>query len=274
MERIDRYVAIGDSSTAGWNDRDETGRLVGWSRRLAVHIASCQGGVHYANFGVRGLTTREILDQQLAPACELKPDLVTLFSGTNDAIHRSFDAKSLERDLVFMHEGLFGAGARTILTFTLPDLTPIMPVARLVEARIRELNRIILEVSSRTGATALDFASYPVATHPALWHEDRIHANSEGHRRIAAALASALGLGSVDEDWASGLPPQQPGGFLKRGALEFRWIGKYLVPWMLRAIRNEAVGKRDERRQGGLQFIEGASFPNAEATERESIRVR
>ena len=52
--RFERYVAIGDSSTEGLNDFDGRGGFRGWSRRLAARIAAEQGGLLYANFGVRG----------------------------------------------------------------------------------------------------------------------------------------------------------------------------------------------------------------------------
>ncbi|MEZ4651357.1 MAG: SGNH/GDSL hydrolase family protein [Candidatus Eisenbacteria bacterium] len=251
-----RYVAIGDSSTEGWIDRDESGRLVGWSRRLARKIADVQGELLYANLGVHGLTTREIRDRQLAAACTLEPDLVTLFSGTNDVINRRFDPLSIEADVRHMHEELFRAGVSRILTFTLPDLTPIMPVARVLAGRIRALNSIVLRVSSETGATALDLASIPVAVHPALWHEDRIHANSEGHLRIAAALAHALGLTGSDDSWSRGLVPPSRPSFPAFLAGELSWGMRYLLPWTARAVRNEVRGKDTTSRSVQLRRIE------------------
>ena len=251
-----RYVAIGDSSTEGWIDRDDSGRLVGWSRRLAQKIADVQGELLYANLGVHGLTTREIRERQLAAACSLEPDLVTLFSGTNDVINRRFDPESIEADIRSMHETLFHAGASRILTFTLPDLTPIMPIAKFLAGRIRELNSIVLRVSSETGATALDLASVPLAVHPALWHEDRIHANSEGHRRIAAALAHALEWPGSDDSWSRGLDPPAPPSPLGFLSNEVSWWLRYLVPWTVRAVRNEVRGKEAEQRSTALQRLE------------------
>ena len=73
--RFERYVAMGDSSTEGIDDPDESGGYRGWSRRLAQRIAEVQGWLWYANFGVRGRTTRQILQQQLAPALALRKSL-------------------------------------------------------------------------------------------------------------------------------------------------------------------------------------------------------
>ena len=53
---------------------------------------------------------------------------------------------------------------------------------------IEFLNEVVREAGSAYGAVVVDFAAEPLAGHPALWHDDRLHANTEGHRRIAAAL--------------------------------------------------------------------------------------
>jgi len=82
--RFERYVAIGDSTTEGLDDPDGQGGYRGWANRLAERIAAEQGSLLYANLGIRGRTTRQILDEQLAPAVAMRPDLATVVSGTND----------------------------------------------------------------------------------------------------------------------------------------------------------------------------------------------
>src|SRR5512134_3609654 len=89
--RFERYVALGDSSTEGLADGDPERGYRGWSRRLAERISAAQGGLLYANLAARGLTTREIRERQLPRALALRPDLATLFSGTNDVLALRFD---------------------------------------------------------------------------------------------------------------------------------------------------------------------------------------
>jgi hypothetical protein len=116
-----RYVAVGDSSTEGLDDPDGRGGYHGWANRLAVHVAAAQDvPLLYANLAVRGRSTREIRDEQLAPAAAMRPDLVTLFSGTNDVVKRHFDADAVGNDVEVMQRTLIDAGA-TVLGFTLPD---------------------------------------------------------------------------------------------------------------------------------------------------------
>ncbi|HEX7808937.1 MAG TPA: GDSL-type esterase/lipase family protein, partial [Thermoanaerobaculia bacterium] len=88
MKRYERYVAIGDSTSEGLDDPDGHGGYRGWANRLAERIAAQQGSLLYANLAVRGRTTRQILDQQLALAVAMKPDLATVVAGTNDVLRR------------------------------------------------------------------------------------------------------------------------------------------------------------------------------------------
>ena len=257
-KRFERYVAIGDSSTEGLNDPDGKGGYQGWSRRLAARIAGVQGGLLYANYGVRGLTTREILDQQLAPAAAMKPDLVTMFSGTNDVLRSRMDARSIERDIEHMQRTFIENGA-TVLTFTLPDLTPIMPMARWIAPRIHAMNDAVRAASARTGAKLLDFAQYLVGTDPRLWHEDRIHANALGHARIAAALAYALELPDSDDSWSVDMPPLVAAGVGSKVAAEVRWMWRYLMPWIGSGMCARFIGEKSRTGQPSLEPVKPAA---------------
>ncbi len=234
-----RYVAIGDSSTEGLNDPDGAGGYRGWANRLAERIAALQGSLQYANLGVRGLRTRAIRETQLEPAVAMRPDLVTLFSGTNDVVRRRFDPDEVGREVETMQRALVERGA-TVLTFTLPDLTPVMPLARWLAHRVVALNDALRSASARSGAILVDVARHPVASDPRLWSDDRLHANALGHARIAAALAHALGLPGTDDSWAAPLPPAEPPGWSAVVRAEVAWGRRYLVPWIWRSLRGRS----------------------------------
>src|SRR5262245_35915496 len=136
---FERYVAIGDSSTEGLLDVEDGRGMRGWSFRLADRLARSQGRLRYANLAARGATTRQIVTHQLERAVAMRPDLATIFSGTNDVLGRRFDVREFAADVLRIHRGLRGVGA-TVLTFTLPDLTPLLPVARSIAPRIRAMN--------------------------------------------------------------------------------------------------------------------------------------
>ena len=252
MERYERYVAIGDSSTEGLLDTDGAGRLRGWSFRLADRIASAQGGLLYANLAARGATTRDIAERQLARAVAMRPDLATVFSGTNDVLRRRFDVAAFAADVRRIQRGLRAAGA-TVLTFTLPDLTPLLPLASPLAPRIRAMNDRVRAACAETGTRLVDFAALPLATDPRLWNEDRIHANPEGHARIAAALAEALGLPGSDASWREPLAPAPRAGLVRAAARELRWGLRHLVPWTAQALLARSAdpgfaGRRPELR--------------------------
>jgi lysophospholipase L1-like esterase len=239
---FERYVAIGDSSTEGLQDLDDHGELRGWSFRLADRIARDQGRLLYANLAVRGATTRQIARDQLARAVAMKPDLATVFSGTNDVLRKRFEVREFLEDVRLIQRALRAEGA-TVLTFTLPDLTPLLPLARRLAPRIRAMNDAVRAACAETGTRLLDFAELPLATDPRLWNEDRIHANPAGHERIAAALAEALDLPGTDGRWREPLPAVGPPGLAVAAWREVRWSARHLLPWTLAAAFG-AAGRR------------------------------
>jgi lysophospholipase L1-like esterase len=241
MKTYERYVAIGDSTSEGLNDHDGRGGFRGWSNRLAERIAARQGSILYANLAVRGRTTRQIRDEQLAPALAMRPDLATVVAGTNDVLRRNFDAAAFGADLEFMQRSLIDAGA-TVLTFTLPDLRPVMPFARILGSRVEEMNDAIRAACVRSGAILCDLAAHSVGSDPRLWDDDRLHANSLGHSRIADALAHHLGLPDTDASWCEPLPPLPRKTLLGVLRSDLAWAWNHLLPWLWRHARGRSSG--------------------------------
>ena len=237
-----RYVAIGDSSTEGLDDPDGRGGYHGWANRLASRVAAAQSSpLLYANLAVRGRSTPQIRAEQLEPAVALRPDLVTLFSGTNDVVKPRFDADVVARDVEFMQRTLIDVGA-TVLGFTLPDLSLVLPLARPLAGRVRALNDALRHAAASSGAILVDFAKHSVGSDPRLWSADRLHANSLGHERIAAALAWALHLADTDETWSHALPTEWRRHFGATILAEIRWQRDYFLPWVWRHLRGRSSG--------------------------------
>jgi lysophospholipase L1-like esterase len=239
--RFERYVVLGDSTAEGLDDPDGRGGYRGWADRLAERIAAGQGSLLYANVAVRGRTTRRVLEEQLAPALAMRPDLALVVAGTNDLLRPRFDAEAVARDMERMQRALVEAGA-TVVSFTLPDLGPVMPLARPLRPRIHRLARALTGASARSGAILVDFAPLAFASDPRLWSEDRLHANAAGHARIADALAHALSLPGSSDSWRVPLPPPAPTGSRSRLAAELRWTRLHLLPWLSRHARGRSSG--------------------------------
>lgn len=190
---------------------------------------------------MRGRSTRQILEEQLEPAVAMKPDLVTLFSGTNDVVKPRFDASAVGRDVEHMQRRLIEGGA-TVLGFTLPDLSLVLPMARPIAGRVHALNEALRAASRSTGTILVDFARHPVGSDPRLWGPDRLHANSAGHERIAAALAWALELPGTDETWSHPLHTEWRPGLVATLAAELRWQREWFLPWVWRHLRGRSSG--------------------------------
>lgn len=236
-----RYVAIGDSSTEGLDDPDGNGGYRGWADRLAQRIAEAQGSVEYANLAVRGRQTHEIRREQLPAALALGPDLATVVGGMNDLLRPRFDLEQIVRDLEVMYSTLAGAGA-TVVTFTLPSPGPGMPLAKLLQPRIARFNRGVRAAARRGGARVLDLAAHPVASDPRLWSEDKLHANSAGHERIAAGLAWTLEIAGTDRSWADALPRARRRPLSEAMVADAAWMRTHLAPWVVRRIRGTTSG--------------------------------
>ncbi|HZW44154.1 MAG TPA: SGNH/GDSL hydrolase family protein [Dermatophilaceae bacterium] len=234
-----RLIAIGDSTVEGLEDPGPDGVYIGWADRFAAHLGVLHPGLLYANLAVRGQTAREVRQTQLRPALALAPDFAVVVAGVNDVLRPKLDHDALRDDLCAMHAELAASGAR-VLTFTMPDMTRVAPLAVVLRRRLQFLNAVTLECRERYGSIVVDLASASAASHPALWHTDRLHANSEGHRRIAAALAEAVGY--EVEDWRAEPPSMLKPSPLRVALTEAAWAGSHLLPWAWEHVRGQSSG--------------------------------
>ena len=236
-----RYVALGDSQTEGMNDGDDVRGYRGWADRLAERLATVDPQVQYANLAVRGRRAHQVYAEQLPVALSLRPDLATVMAGVNDLLRSRFDAAATAGHLEAMFEALTGAGAR-VVTFGFPDPPALSAATRGLATRIHDLNARIRTAAARRGVTVVDLAAYPVCRDPRLWSTDRLHLNTLGHTRLAAAVGHALGLPDSDTLWMDPLAPQEKLAAWRRAEADLRWAGSFLGPWLLRRLRGRSSG--------------------------------
>jgi lysophospholipase L1-like esterase len=236
-----RYVALGDSTTEGLDDPYPDGGYRGFADRLAGDLALVEPELRYANLAVRGRRAHEVRAQQLEPALALEPDLASVVAGLNDTLRGDFDLEATAGDVEAMLVALREAGA-TVVTMTFPDPVRVNPIARFAKPRMIALNARIRETAERTGCFVVDLERIPVASDPRLWSVDRLHANPEGHRRIAQAAAHVLGLPDSSDLWTAALPPPPPRGIAAAVAAEANWIARYFMPWVIRRARGRSSG--------------------------------
>jgi lysophospholipase L1-like esterase len=234
-----RFVALGDSTTEGLMDPLPDGSgFRGWADRLAEMLAMLDPELRYANLAVRGKLARQVHAEQVDAAIALQPDLVSVLSGLNDMLRKNVDVDAVAREIDAMVEKLRETGA-DVLMFTLPDPVPINPLAKAAAVRLVRLNAAIREIAARRDAFLAELDAYPVASDRRLWNEDRLHANPEGHQRIALAAAHALGLPDTDASWTDVFT--DPLGRRSR-ASHAVWFGRYFTPWLIRRLRGRSSG--------------------------------
>jgi lysophospholipase L1-like esterase len=236
-----RYVALGDSTTEGLEDRYPDGAYRGWADRLAEQLAPLEPGFRYANLAVRGKCAHQIRADQLDAAIALEPDLASILAGLNDVLRRTVDVEKVAVEIEAMASGLREAGAALIIV-TLPDPVRVNPLARIAARHVVALNERIRAIAARHDAFVVDLEAHRVASDPRLWHPDRLHGNPEGHRRIAAAAAELLGLPGSDHSWAEDFPTDLAARRRERLIAHAVWAHVYFRPWLMRRLRGRSSG--------------------------------
>jgi hypothetical protein len=103
-------------------------------------------------------------------------------------------------------------------------------------------------------ASLIDIAAYSVGCDPRLWSEDRFHVNAEGHERIAAALALALGLPGTDAAWQRPMSERNARSRWTCLAESWSWYRHHLVN---RLWPGSPVGKKFHPKRPRLETIKG-----------------
>ena len=247
-----RYVALGDSGTEGvGDDPHPDGSERGWADRLAEALTQANPELHYANLAVRGRRVAEVHEQQLEPALELEPDLATVVAGTNDILRRRFDLDASLRHMDEMMRALRAAGA-TVITATFPDVSSLVPAARLVRQRLRQYNAGLREVAGSSGSLLVDAEDFPSLADRRMWCADRLHLSPLGHRGLASAMAAVLGAGAVDPA-AVALPPAPRAPYRRRVADDVQWARTFLLPWIGRRLTGRSSGDGRFAKRAELQ---------------------
>ena len=202
VTKIRSFVALGDSFTEGLHDDlGADGRHVGWADRVAAALAGTGEAFRYANLAVRGRLLDGVVAEQVPVAVDLAPDLASLHAGPNDVLRPSVELDSLLRRydeavarvrdsvstlVLFTVVGRNGGRGRTF--------------DRIAE-RFAIFNDGVRGAGERHDCVVVDVGGESVMGDPRLWHEDRLHLNPDGHRRVAAAVLEALGGGHDESGW-------------------------------------------------------------------------
>ena len=249
------FVAMGDSFTEGLNDAYPDGTFRGWADLVAARLAVDAGpDFGYANLAVRGKLLDEIVDQQLEPTLAMHPDLISIAAGGNDVLRPRVDTHALVDRLEPAVARMRDTGAEVIL-FRFADVTAHLPAQRIMGARAAILNDGAAELAAKYGAYLIDLFADDAFHHPHMWSADRLHLSPGGHRRVAAHVLNALGVG-VDEEWVLVPPRPEPTPWLLARSADLRWARQHLMPWVGRHLRGQSSGDLRTAKRPGLAPIE------------------
>ncbi|KQS60003.1 G-D-S-L family lipolytic protein [Geodermatophilus sp. Leaf369] len=250
-----RYVAVGDSFTEGVGDPgDRPDEFRGWADRLAQHLATAQGEIDYANLAVRGRLLAQVLDDQLPEALAAAPDLVSIVAGGNDLLRPGADPDALAALMDEAVAEVRSTGADVLLaTGVDPRQTPLIGRTR---GRSATYNAHLWSIARRHGAVVLDQWGAVWVQDARMWDVDRLHLNTEGHRRTALAAAAVLGL-EVEDDWSTPLRPADPLPRRERVAAEAAWVRSFVVPWVGRRVRGRSSGDGRSAKRPELTTVTG-----------------
>jgi lysophospholipase L1-like esterase len=258
------FVAVGDSFTEGMSDRLPDGSYRGWADLVASRLAAVAGpGFRYANLAVRGKLIGQIVDEQVDAAAAMGADLVSLAGGLNDVLRPRCDVAAVQARLEEGARRLAPAAGRLLL-FRPTDPTRRMRGSARLMPRIEALLTFMDELGAQHDAVVVDLFSVRAFDDPRLWAEDRLHLNTEGHRRVAEAVLCALGM-EPRFDWSVPLPPADPVPWAAQRRADLRWARTHLGPWVGRRLTGRSSGDGRPPKRGALEPWTAGGWPEPEA---------
>jgi lysophospholipase L1-like esterase len=183
-------VVLGDSVAEGRDDPDPAGGWRGWAGRLAEALDL--PGDRVVNAGVPGATLARVAAEELPVVRRLRPRIMMLNCGMNDAIN-GFDRAEISVHLAEILGWARSAGAAGIVApVPQPPLLERSIISNFRKNRILERIQIINE-ELRLGASAfamefLEPETVPLVMDQSLWAIDGIHLNPAGHAYVAEVI--------------------------------------------------------------------------------------
>ena len=194
------YLVMGDSTAAGWGAESQSQT---YPYQVAEQIAARGYRVHVVVVAHGGARLRDVLADQLPTLQALRPQVVTLSVGANDATH--FTPKDeWKRELEILLSALGKSQARRILIADTPDLYQApalpLPLAVAVNTRARQQNQLLqaaLRGSSARRVPLYARGKLIYRRDPNLYAADLFHPSSLGYRVWAQLFQSALTIEKV-----------------------------------------------------------------------------
>lgn len=250
-----RYVAIGDSFTEGVGDERDDGRVRGWADLVAFGLAlASEEPVHYANLAIRGRKLQPLLDEQLRPAIELRPQLISINGGGNDILRPRVRVESIAKLLLDAAAEAVASGSHVLL---LSGANPSrnMPLGPVFARRGNELDDAVRAGVPGENVTFVDNWIDEQLGDMRYWSADKLHLNPLGHARVAGNVLTELQL-AVPAEWGIAEVEAAPAG--ERGRSTFEYYRRFVLPWIGRRLTGRSSGDGRTAKIAQLQPVDPA----------------
>jgi lysophospholipase L1-like esterase len=194
-----RYVALGASDTQG-GGASAPGK--GYVPQLFHRLAATGGSWELYNVGCSGVLIDHLIKYQLPAAVSVSPDVITLWTGGNDAVKGDL-AESFAVKLDYLLTELRTRTTAVIVVGNLPEMHR-QPFAlkksarkqRRLRDRSAAFNAALEEAAARHGAAVADLWSGDLMYDAKNFSGDGLHPNDAGYAGIAERFWAAL-----EEEW-------------------------------------------------------------------------
>ena len=178
------YAAMGASDAIGYGAFPPTAGYVGL---IGARVTELRPGARVRNFGIIDGRIDDFIDVELPQTIAANPDLVTVWTGSND-IWAGADPATFEAGLRTLLQQLRAHTHAMVFVGDLPDLTkaPLFisePSFQITSERISDFNFRIAAVAAETGCVLVRLSEMSV--NPTLFTSDGFHPNNDGYRLMA-----------------------------------------------------------------------------------------
>jgi lysophospholipase L1-like esterase len=226
------FVALGDSTTAGFGDPMPDGSWRGWAALLAEGLAP-PGQLTFRNLARSGALAADVAEHQLPAALEHRPDVAALLVGVNDTLRRAFDIAAIGSALHHTASTLHRAGT-VVLTACLPDPGQMFrlpaSLARPLGRRVGAINAVVHAVAGQIRGPHVHIPELPGAYDRRMWSVDRLHPGERGHRLMAVAAYDALAAAGVSVHQR---PDSEPNNPVPTATAKTVWMATRGSRWIL-----------------------------------------
>ncbi|MFB6612261.1 SGNH/GDSL hydrolase family protein [Agromyces sp. NPDC056379] len=251
------YAAIGDSFTEGVGDELPDGSVRGWADFVAIGLAAAaREPIGYANLAIRGRKLGPIIDEQLAPAIALRPELLSFNGGGNDMLRPRMDEQvtaSRFRDAI---ERIRAEGIH-VLMLSGANPTDHIPMGKVFDARGARLTAALVDLADRPGVTFVDNFNDVGLRDIRYWSPDKLHLNALGHARVASNVLTGLGV-AVPVEWGVEEVAAAPSGPRSRNTAAY--YREFVLPWIGRRLTGRSSGDGRTAKRPTLAPVPDAAF--------------